>query len=97
MDECSITVWMADLLIFRSKLMSLLHETESEVCGSGHCDSKDIQPPGRCDFAFSVHNSLRAHHEAVIGSLKAFKVFSERFRQDPSLHSTCSFVVANQV
>ena len=88
---------MPDLLIFRSKLKSLLLQTESVLCDSGYCDSKCIKPSERYDFISSVHNSLRARREAMNGRLKAFKVLSERFRHDLSPHSTCFFAVTNVV
>ena len=86
---------MPDLLIFRSKLKGLLQESEYVLCDSGYSDTKCKRPSGRHDFLSSVHNSLRARHEAMNGRLKTFKVLTERFRHDISLHSICFFAVAN--
>lgn len=88
---------MPDLVIFRTKLKNLLQDNEKVICDSGYPDEKCITPSGRYDFLSSVHNSLRARHEALNGRLKMFKVLATKFRHDLSLHAMCFFAVANTV
>ena len=85
----------SDLRIFRRNLKKMLDQNEKVIADRGYRDSKCVYFPNNLDYPDSLYSTVRARHEIMNKRLKQFKVITETFRHDLSLHGTCFHAVAN--
>lgn len=84
-----------DVSIFRLGMKSALSPDEKVIGDKGYRDEKCEKPPAIDDPNKRTYAIIRARHETVNSRFKNFRVLSDTFRHDISLHGVCFHAVAN--